>query len=174
MNTIAAVATALNEASTPEFKQYIQQVKKNIQVLGEELVNGGYKITTGGTDNHLCVWDLRDKGVTGSKVEEVCNAVLVYVNKNTVPGDKSALSPGGVRLGSSNMTSRGFKEEEFRVIAGFLMRCVGIAKAIQEEHGSKMVDFRKGLPGNKDIETLKAEVREFSKKFPIPGNYFPN
>ena len=77
MNTIAAVATALREASTPEFKLYIQQVKKNIQTLAAELVKGGHKVTTGGTDNHLLVWDLRAWGITGSKVEEVWFLILI-------------------------------------------------------------------------------------------------
>ena len=92
------------------------------------------------------------------------------------------------------MTSRGWKEEEFVKVAGFLMRCAEIAKAIQKEFGTKMVDFRKGedfffwlvlpffvltcfppkgIPDNKEIESLRNEVREFSKQFPIPGNYFP-
>eukprot|EP00008_Paramoeba_atlantica_P008932 CAMPEP_0201474908 /NCGR_PEP_ID=MMETSP0151_2-20130828/394_1 /ASSEMBLY_ACC=CAM_ASM_000257 /TAXON_ID=200890 /ORGANISM="Paramoeba atlantica, Strain 621/1 / CCAP 1560/9" /LENGTH=464 /DNA_ID=CAMNT_0047854851 /DNA_START=34 /DNA_END=1428 /DNA_ORIENTATION=- len=173
MNTIAAVATALKEASTPQFKKYIQDVKANIKALGAELVRQGYSITTGGTDNHLLVWDLRPQGLTGSKVEEVCNAAHLYVNKNTVPGDVSALSPGGIRIGSSCMTSRGLVEEHFIKIANFLIRAANIAVEIQKEKGKKIVDFRKGLEGNSAIETLRSDVAEFAKTFPIPGNYFP-
>mmetsp|Transcript_8574 Transcript_8574/g.24200 ORF Transcript_8574/g.24200 Transcript_8574/m.24200 type:complete len:461 (-) Transcript_8574:36-1418(-) len=171
MNTIAGVATALKEAQTPEFKTYIQQVKKNISSLAEDLKAKGYTIVTGGTDNHLLLWDVRPQGLTGSKVEEVCNACHLYVNKNTVPGDKSALSPGGVRIGSPCMTSRNLTEKDFSQIADFLDRCCKLALKLQEEYGKRLVDFRKGL-GSDDITALRKEVNEFASKFPLPGYHF--
>ncbi len=97
-NVISAVAVALKEASTLEFQQYILNVKENAQKVGEALRSYGYKLSTGGTDNHLLLLDLRDKGITGSKVEYILEKVNISVNKNTLKGDKSALSPGGIRI----------------------------------------------------------------------------
>jgi glycine hydroxymethyltransferase len=171
MNTIAAIAVALKEASTEEYHQYIRNVKLNAAHLAKELIGLGYTVVTGGTDNHLLLWDVRPQGLTGSKLEEVCNAAHVYVNKNTVPGDLSALSPGGIRVGSPCMTSRGMGEKEFSQIAVFLGRCTKIALDIQEKHGKKINEFRAGLVGNAAIEELKKDVHAFAKVFPIPGNY---
>lgn len=170
INTIAAIAVALKEADTPEFREYIRNVKKNSRCLAEELIKRGYTVATGGTDNHLLIWDVRPQGLTGNKMEDVCNEAHLYVNKNTIPGDVSALSPGGVRLGSPCMTTRGLSESDFVKIADFLDRCSQIAVKIQETHGKKIVDFRKGLVGNPDIEKLRQEIHDFCGKFPIPGS----
>lgn len=97
---IAAVATQLKEVATPEFKQYAQQVRANAKALAERLKEKGYKLVTDGTENHLVLWDLRPQGVTGSKIEFLCDKANITINKNAVNGDKSALSPGGVRLGA--------------------------------------------------------------------------
>jgi glycine hydroxymethyltransferase len=118
------------------------------------------------------LWDVRPQGLTGSKVEEVCNEAHLYVNKNTIAGDVSALSPGGVRIGSPCMTSRGLGESDFTQIADFLDRCAQIAIKIQDTHGKKIVDFRKGLVDNPDITKLRQEIHEFCGKFPIPGASF--
>jgi len=112
-NTIAAIAVALKEASTPEFKEYIINIKKNTQALAESLKKRGYTMATGGSDNHLILWDVRPQGLVGSKMEKVLELASISVNKNTVPGDVSALSPGGVRLGTAALTSRHFKEADF-------------------------------------------------------------
>merc|ERR1719247_1842600 len=107
-------------------------------VQAKELQKLGHKLSADGTDNHLVLWDVRPLGLTGGKVEKVCEAVSMSVNRNSVPGDKSALSPGGVRVGTPAMTTRGMKEADFVVVAGFLDRCSKLAVAIQEKHGKKL------------------------------------
>merc|ERR1719463_799361 len=102
----------------------------------------------GGPHNHLVLWDLRPHGLTGGKVEKVCEAASISLNRNCVHGDASALSPGGVRIGSPAMTTRGCNEQHFQKIAEFLDRVVGIALQIQSEKGKKLKDFELGLQGN--------------------------
>ena len=167
-NKIAGVCTQLLEASKPEFKDYIQQVKKNAQSLSNTLKDLGYKISTNGTDNHIVLCVVKDKGVTGSKVELVCELADISINKNTVYGDTSPMNPGGIRLGSSAMTTRKLKEEDFKKIAVFIDRAVKIAIEIQSKNGKKLVDFRKNIEENKDILALQKDVNNFSENL-----YFP-
>lgn len=166
---IAGVATQFKEAMTPEFKLYAQQVKKNAAALGAKLVSMGYTLATGGTDNHLVLWDLKPQGITGSKFEKVCDAVCITLNKNCVPGDRSAVTPGGVRIGAPAMTTRKFVESDFEQIAVFLDRALKIALDIQAKSGPKLVDFVALLENNADIEALKLEVNKFATSFPMPG-----
>lgn len=105
---------------TDEFKQYGQQVINNSRALCNELINRGYKIVTGGTDTHLFSVDLRSVGLNGSKAEKVLEEISIAVNKNTCPGDKSALNPSGIRIGTPALTSRGFKEQEILQVADFI------------------------------------------------------
>merc|ERR1719499_930036 len=116
-HAIAGIAVQLAEVATPEFHEYSRQVVRNCQFLSSCLEKRGYKILTGGTDTHLIVWDLRPLEITGAKMSTICDSVCITVNKNTVPGDKSALIPGGVRLGTPALTSRGFTETEFEQVA---------------------------------------------------------
>merc|ERR1719251_831992 len=116
---------------TPDFKQYSQDVVTNARVLADTLMSKGHKLASDGTDNHLVLWDLRPHGLTGSKVEKVCELCSISLNRNAVHGDASTLSPGGVRIGSPAMTTRGCKAEEFKKIAGFLDRCCQIALKVQ-------------------------------------------
>ncbi|POM80041.1 Serine hydroxymethyltransferase, partial [Phytophthora palmivora] len=95
---IAGIAAQLKEAQTPEFKAYVQQLKANAKVLAKTLTDLGYSMCTGGTDNHLILWDLRPQGVTGSKLEKLCDMVCITLNKNPVPVDSSALTPRVVRV----------------------------------------------------------------------------
>merc|ERR1712054_487864 len=97
---IGALAAQLLEVNTPEFVEYSKQVVANANTLGEALKAKGHKLAADGTDNHLVLWDLRPHGLTGGKVEKVCEFSSISLNRNTVAGDKSALSPGGVRIGS--------------------------------------------------------------------------
>ncbi|KAI8975518.1 serine hydroxymethyltransferase [Mycotypha africana] len=169
-NTIAAVAVALKQAASPEFKQYAKQVCANAKKLAETLTGYGYKLATGGTVNHLVLWDLKPQKLTGSKIERICDMVHITINKNSIAGDKSAVTPGGVRLGTSALTSRSLKEEDFVKVAEFLHRTVQIAAAVQEKCGSKMMkDFVAALEGNEEIAQLKKEVIEFARSFPMPG-----
>lgn len=166
---IGALATQLLEVNTPEFKAYSQQIVDNTRVLGEVLMSKGYKLATNGTDNHLLLWDLRPHGLTGSKLEKVCDAVSITLNRNAVHGDASALSPGGVRIGMPAMTTRGCKEAESRKIGELLDRCCQIAIRIQESHGKKLKDFEVGLVGDADIAALRTEVETWARKFGYPG-----
>lgn len=102
-------------------------------------------------------------------MEKVCDLCNITVNKNAVFGDSSALSPGGVRIGTPAMTSRGLVEKDFEQIGEFLHRAVTITLNIQKEHGKLLKDFNKGLVNNKDIEQLKADVEKFSSSFEMPG-----
>jgi glycine hydroxymethyltransferase len=166
---IAALAVALKQVDTSQFKVYARQVKANAVAIGDALMKKGYKLVTDGTENHLVLWDLRPLGLTGNKVEKVCELAHITLNKNAVFGDSSALSPGGVRVGTPAMTSRGLKEKDFEQIAEFLDRAVKITLKIQKEHGKLLKDFNKGVENNKDIADLKVDVEKFSMSFDIPG-----
>jgi len=166
---IAALATQLKAVNTPEFTAYIKQVKANATAFGDALVKLGYKLGSGGTENHLVLWDLRESGITGSKMEKICDACSITLNKNCVPGDRSALTPGGVRIGAPAMTTRGMVEADFVKIAEFLDRAVKIAIAIQEKTGKKLVDFLKALPESEEVKTLGDEVAAYVGPFFMPG-----
>lgn len=168
-NTIAAVAVALKEAATPEFKEYASQVRKNAKALGEALVAKGYTLVTGGTDNHLVLWDLRPQGLTGSKLEKACDLASITINKNAVIGDTSAAAPGGVRLGASALTTRGLKEKDFQHIADLLERVVKISASSQEKAGKKLVDWVAHVEKSAELAEVKKEVEEFAQKFSFPG-----
>jgi len=168
-NVIAAVAVTLKEAVQPSFKTYAKQVKANAKVLAEELMKKGYELQSGGTDNHLILWNLNKLGLTGSKMEKLYELVSISTNKNAVYGDTSALVPGGIRLGTPALTSRGFKEEDIRKAVEFLDRGVKIALETQNKVGKKLVDFIAALEKSEEIKQLKKEVEEYSKKFPFPG-----
>ena len=117
---IGALAVALRSVATPQFKAYAARVVANAAALGSALSSRGYKLVTGGTDNHLVLWDLRPLGLTGSKMEKVCDAAHITLNKNAVFGDASALAPGGVRVGSPAMTSRGLGTADFEQARGMM------------------------------------------------------
>jgi len=168
---IAAVAVALKEADTPEFKDYALQIQKNARKLAEELAKLGYKLVTGGTDNHLVLWDVRPQGLTGSKLEKVYELASISVNKNAVPGDTSALAPGGVRIGTPALTTRGFSEEHMVTIAQFFHRGVQIAQDIQSKVGKMMADFEPAVRKNEEVAALRHDVEAFAKQFPLPGHF---
>eukprot|EP00897_Mesotaenium_endlicherianum_P010638 jgi/Mesen1/9602/ME000659S08979 len=166
---IGALAVALKQANSPAFKEYAKQVKANARALAAALVKKGYSLVTDGTDNHLVLWDVRPLGLTGNKVEKVCDLAHITLNKNAVFGDSSALSPGGVRIGTPAMTSRGFKEADFEQVANFLEKAIQITLQIQREHGKLLRDFNKGLEGSTAIAELKKEVEAFATSFSMPG-----
>ena len=142
---IAALAVALREASTPEFATYARNVVENARALGEGLTRRGHVIVTGGTDNHIVLWDVRRSGggggggggtMTGSKVERVLELAGMTANKNSIPGDTSAIDPGGVRLGTPALTTRGLDARDFDVVAEFLHRgCDLVAARREKEKG---------------------------------------
>merc|ERR1712194_541837 len=166
---IGALAAQLVEVNTPEFTEYAKNVVANARTMAETLMSKGHKLASDGTDNHLILWDLRPHGLTGSKVEKVCECASISLNRNAVHGDASALSPGGVRIGSPSMTTRGCGAEDFDQIALFLDRCAQIALTVQKSHGKKLVDFEKGLTNdNKELVQLRTEVEAWSVKFGFP------
>jgi len=166
---IAAVATQLKEVQSFQFQQYAIQVKKNASALATNLMKMGYCISTGGTDNHLVLWDLRPQNITGSKFEKVCDAVSITLNKNCVPGDKSAVTPGGVRIGTPAMTTRKMVEKDFVQISLFLQQALNVAISIQKESGSKLRDFINCMKNYEEIKLLKKNVNKFTIRFPMPG-----
>merc|ERR1711957_1036999 len=166
---IGGLACQLLEVTTPEFKEYSKQVCENAKALGEALITKGHKLASDGTDNHLVLWDLRPHGLTGGKVEKVCDAASISLNRNCVHGDASALSPGGVRIGAPSMTTRGCNEEHFAKIADFLDRAVKIALKVQAEKGKKLKDFELGLHDCKEVEMLRKDVEAFAIGFGYPG-----
>jgi glycine hydroxymethyltransferase len=166
---IGALAAQLLEVDTPEFVEYSKQVVVNAQALAETLKSKGHKLASDGTDNHLVLWDLRPHGLTGGKVEKVCEAASISLNRNAVHGDVSALSPGGVRIGSPAMTTRGCGITEFQKVGEFLDRCCQIALAVQKEKGKKLKDFEDGLKDNADVVQLRKEVEAWAIGFGYPG-----
>merc|ERR1719323_464678 len=166
---IGALAAQLLEVNTPAFKEYSEAVVANSQALADELKSKGHKLASDGTDNHLVLWDLRPHGLTGSKVEKVCEGASISLNRNAVHGDASALSPGGVRIGAPAMTTRGCTAEDFRKIACFLDRCCHIALKVQAEKGKKLKDFELGLESNEAVKTLRQEVEAWASSFGYPG-----
>merc|ERR1712083_830611 len=166
---IGGLAVQLLEVQSNDFKEYSKQVVENARILGETLKAKGHKLASDGTDNHLILWDVRPHGLTGSKLEKVCEVCSISLNRNAVHGDASALSPGGVRIGSPAMTTRGCTAEDFKKIAEFLDRCCQIALKIQREKGKKLKDFEQGLSDNVSIKSLRAEVEAWASSFGYPG-----
>lgn len=146
MHVIAGKAVCFKEALTPEFKEYQKQIIKNAKVLAEELMNRGFKLVSGGTDNHLMLVDLTNKGVTGKDAEAMLDEVGITVNKNTIPFDKQKPNiASGIRIGTPAMTTRGMKEEEMKTIAELIDRTI------------------KG----EDKEKIKEDVLKLTSRFPI-------
>jgi glycine hydroxymethyltransferase len=137
MNAVAAVAVQLREVATPAFREYMEQVRANARALAMALQRLGHTIVTGGTDNHLLLVDVRPFGITGDAVSRLLESAGISVNKNTIPGDTSALRPSGIRLGTPAVTTRGWKADEMETIAGFIDRAIrgqvnGLAEDVQK------------------------------------------
>lgn len=172
-HTITALATALKQAASPDFVDYQRQVISNSKTFANALMERGYELVSGGTDNHLVLVDLRSKGIDGARVERVMELARMACNKNTVPGDKSALVPSGVRMGTPALTTRGFVDADFVQVAEFFDRAVQISLTIKKDAESrKLKDFLASLPDenvNADILALRQEVIGFTSKFPTVG-----
>lgn len=148
MHIIAAKAVALGEALTEEFKNYQKQVVKNAAVLADELMKHGIDIVSGGTDNHLMLLDLRNKGITGKELEHRLDEIRITANKNTIPNDpQSPFVTSGLRIGTPAVTTRGFKEPEMELIAGWIS------------------DIINDFDGNKD--RVLSEVQSLCERFPL-------
>lgn len=168
-HTIGAIAVALKEANTPQFKAYSDQIVKNAKVFAEGLMKRGYKLFTDGTDNHIIMVNLRDKNVDGGKVEFLFNFLGISINKNTLKGDTNAKRPSGIRLGTPAMTTREAKESDFEQIAEFIHR--GISYVVKANTFKKMSEYQahivKMVQEDKELLNLKAEITAFAEKFPF-------
>ena len=172
-HTITALAVALKQAMTPEFKQYQQQVIKNAKALEVEFKRLGYKLVADGTDSHMVLLDLRQQALDGARVEAVLEQVNIACNKNSIPGDKSALTPCGIRIGAPAMSTRGMGEEDFKRIARYIDTCIGICKDVQKslpKEANKLKDFKAKVAGGEvqEIHELKKEISSWAGTFPLP------
>jgi glycine hydroxymethyltransferase len=151
-HTTAAIGVALHEAATPEFREYAQQVVRNAKALAGELLERGFRLISGGTDNHLVLIDLTGKGVFGKKGAEALDRAGIVCNKNAIPNDpRKPFNPSGIRLGTPSVTSRGMKEAEMRQIAVWM-------------------DDVLAAPNDEDVAArVQAEVRDLCLSFPAPG-----
>ncbi|KAI6714822.1 hypothetical protein JHW43_002665 [Diplocarpon mali] len=172
-HTITALAVALKQATTPEFKQYQEQVVKNAKALEVEFKRLGYKLVSDGTDSHMVLLDLRPQALDGARVEAVLEQVNIACNKNSIPGDKSALTPCGIRIGTPAMTSRGFGEDAFRRVAGYMDACIKICKEVQAElpkGENKLKDFKYKVASGEvtQINNMRKEIAAWAGSFPLP------
>jgi glycine hydroxymethyltransferase len=152
MHIIAAKAVAFNEALQPEFAAYAQQVVTNAKVLAEAMAGQGYRIISGGTDTHVMLIDVFQKGMLGSEAEHALGEAGITVNKNAIPYDTNPpMKPSGIRIGTPALTTRGMKEPEMRVIAGW------IAEAL--DHRSNVAK----------LQQIRGQVMELAEKFPLYG-----
>jgi glycine hydroxymethyltransferase len=150
MHVIAAKGISFHEALQPAFIDYQKKVIENARVMGEALVARGYDLVSGGTDNHLVLVDLRNKGVTGKEAEEALQAAEITVNKNMVPFDtQSPFVTSGIRLGTPAMTTRGFGREEFEQVVGMIDR-------VLQKAGDESV-----------ASAVRGEVHELCSRFPL-------
>jgi glycine hydroxymethyltransferase len=150
MHVIAAKAVAFNEALQPSFKVYAKQIKANAKTLAESLMGYGFQIVSGGTDNHLMLIDLRNKGINGKQAQLTLDEANITTNKNSVPYDtESALLTSGIRLGAPALTTRGFKEGEFKQVAKWINDVIS-------------------APESESIrQKVKGEIAELTNKFPL-------
>lgn len=172
-HTITALAVALKQAVTPEFKQYQENVIKNAKALEHEFKRLGYKLVADGTDSHMVLLDLRSIALDGARVEAVLEQVNIACNKNAIPGDKSALTPYGIRIGTPAMSTRGMGEEDFKRIANYIDRSIQICKDIQSKlpkEANKLKDFKAKAAGGEvqEINDLKKEIASWAGTFPLP------
>ena len=149
---IAAKAVALGEALKPEFKTYQQQIVKNAAVLAQSIMEGGLELVSGGTDNHLMLVDLRPAHLTGKEMERRLDEVYITVNKNAIPNDpEKPFVTSGIRVGTPAVTSRGFREEEMKVVGRL------ICQAAQSDFESQ-------------VDALRAQVKELTGRYPLYQN----
>ena len=172
-HTITALAVALKQVNTPEFKEYQQQVIKNSKALEEEFKRLGHKLVADGTDSHMVLMDLRKSALDGARVEAVLEQINIACNKNAIPGDKSALSPCGIRIGAPAMTSRGLGEDDFKRIAGYIDQTIKICKDEQAKlpkEANKLKDFKAKVASETvpEILSLRKEIAAWASTFPLP------
>jgi len=174
-HAIAGIAVAMKQAKTQEFKDYQKQVVQNAKAVAAGLMSLGYCVVTGGTDCHIVHLDLKKSpgGLSGAKGELILEEIGISCNKNTVPGDKSALNPSGIRLGTPAITTRGLTTAHMDQVVKFIHSAMELAVEIQQTSGPKLVDFKKCLHEQKfatKIKTMKDTVEKFAVQFRLPGH----
>ncbi|KAF8431860.1 serine hydroxymethyltransferase [Terfezia claveryi] len=172
-HTITALSVALAQTFTPEYKDYQQLVVSNAKALENEFKRLGYKLVADGTDSHMVLLDLRPQKLDGARVESVLEAANIACNKNSIPGDKSALTPCGLRIGTPAMTSRGFGNEAFIRVAGFIDTLIKLTIKIQSElpkEANKLKDFKAKIASGEveELKKIRQEVATWAKSFPLP------
>ena len=171
-NKTADVSTQLVEVITPECKDYMKRVSDNARILATEFKKYGYDISIDGTYNNTVLVNLHNKGITGSKIETICERVNISINKHAVFGDTSPLSPGGIRLVTSTMTTRGFDEEDMKNLANLLHGLIGFAQEIQNKHGKNLIDFKNAL--NEEDMCKKLDSVKYGIELWVMDYYFPD
>lgn len=173
-HTISALAVALKQCTEPEYVKYQQEVVSNAKHFADALVSKGFKLVSDGTDTHLILVDLRSRNIDGARVEAVLERANIAANKNTVPGDVSALFPSGLRVGTPAMTTRGFGPEEFDKVAEFIDQAVNIAIESKAQEQGKvpkelLASFKKLADESDKVKQLDKEVVSWVSKYPVPG-----
>lgn len=168
-HSIGGISVALHEAQSPEFKDYTKRVVANSKALAAALMKRGHTLVTGGTDNHIVLWNLRPHALTGSKFEALSNYSNVTLNKNTIAGDKSAMTPYGIRLGTPACTTRGYTEAHMETVAEFLDRICKESLRIQQGRGKKLSEFIQGVQESDEVKKISNDVEEFASQFEWPG-----
>ncbi|KAM0667664.1 hypothetical protein ACQRIT_003189 [Beauveria bassiana] len=172
-HTITALSVALKQAQTPDFKAYQEKVVANAKTLEKTFKELGHKLVADGTDSHMILVDLREHKLDGARLETVLEQINIACNKNAIPGDKSALTPFGIRIGTPAMTSRGFGEKEFQRVAKYIDEAIKICKDTQAalpKEANKLKDFKaKVTSGEVDrINELRKEIAAWCCTFPLP------
>ncbi|GMM46186.1 glycine hydroxymethyltransferase [Pichia kluyveri] len=175
-HTISALSVALKQTQSPEYKQYQKDIISNATIFANALKSKGFKLVSDGTDTHLILVDLRNKGIDGARVEAILEKINIAANKNTVPGDISALFPSGLRVGTPAMTTRGFLGEEFEKVADLIDKAVKIAidlksKEIGETPKEKLSNFKELASNDEQVKALDKEVVDFVSQYPVPGDF---
>lgn len=154
MHVIAAKAVAFKEAQEPEFITYQKQVIVNAKAMADVVIKRGYNVVSGGTDDHLFLWDLIDKGVTGKDFEAALGLAHITVNKNAVPNDpQSPFVTSGIRIGTPAMTTRGFNEEDSKNLAGWMC---------------DIIDSMNGSSADESVvQDVKKKVGEICSRLPV-------
>jgi len=159
-HTTAAIAVALKEAATPDFRAYAARIVENAQALASHLRDRGFDLVSGGTDNHLLLIDLRSKGVSGYQMAKALDAAGIVCNYNLIPEDpRSARRPSGIRIGTPAVTSRGFGIEEMALLGNWMARVA----QVRADEGLELADRKQRYAG------VASEVRELCDRFPAPG-----
>lgn len=174
-HTTAAIAVALKEAATPEFKEYAAQIVKNTKTLEQEFSKAGIKMVSGGSDNHLLLLDLSANGTLGSQLEYAMDVAHMTANKNTIPAELSSpYYPSGLRLGTPALTTRGFKEKDMVHVADWIVRVIhhiedDALPSVQSERAGFIKAIKAKYDADPFLKKIGEEIKSYTKAFPIPG-----